>query len=72
MENMPNMRVITGGVATLCGLILLIFSWSIFFRVILFCSGAFLLHRGVRMLDSKACEAVADTVKHYLNKFFGE
>ncbi len=72
MDNMPNIRMIKGLVATLVGLVLIVLSWGVILRMLLFCCGAFLLYHGVRMLDVQAFRTLTDTVKYYVNKLMGE
>ncbi len=67
-QNMPNMKMIKGILATAVGIIFMLYAYKMIVHVILFTTGALLVYYGLLMLNIPAVTSVLHKVKSFLSK----
>jgi hypothetical protein len=67
-QNMPNMRVVKGLLATSLGVIFMLYAYKMIIHVILFTTGALLVYYGLLMLNIPVVTNVLHKVKSFFVK----
>ncbi|MBM3893561.1 hypothetical protein FJ365_04145 [Candidatus Dependentiae bacterium] len=69
-NNNSTARLVKGFLATVIGAMLIIASYKIILKMVLFFGGVVLLRRGLLMLNSAEFERIVDGIKGTFNRIF--